>query len=86
MPPANRRTVSPDGYGGWTAGYGGWTAHSPGASRACSRHDTQDEAIRAARRILNNSDGGELVTQGRDGQIRQNDTIPPASDPFPPRG
>ena len=39
----------------------------------------------AARELIRNSGGGELVVQGRDGRIRQKDTIG-KDDPYPPRG
>jgi hypothetical protein len=73
----NRRTVSPRG--------DDWVVQKPGASRVSSVHDTQKEAQDAARRMLQNDGGGELVTQGRDGQIRQKDTIA-RPDPYPPPG
>jgi hypothetical protein len=38
-----------------------------------------------ARAILRNSGGGELITHGTDGKIRDSDTVPPGNDPFPPR-
>ena len=74
----NDRHVTPDPEGGWDV-------RKPGASRASSHHDTQAEAIDRAREIVGNQGGGEVVTHGRDGQIRDKDTIPPANDPFPPR-
>jgi len=64
---------------------GGWDVRKPGASRASSHHDTQAEAIDRAREIVGNEGGGEVVIHGRDGQIRDKDTIPPGRDPFPPR-
>lgn len=63
----------------------GWANKRSGADRAASVHKTQREAENAARDMLKNSGGGELITQGRDGQIRSKDTIPPAKDPNPPR-
>ena len=77
MSTPNRRTVSPRG--------DDWVVQKPGSSRVSSVHDTQKEAQDAARRILQNDGGGELVTQGRDGQIRQKDTIG-RPDPHPPKG
>ena len=79
MAQPNRRTVSPNPDGGWDV-------QKPGASRASSHHDTQADAQTAARRYLGNDGGGELVTQGRNGQIRGKDTVPPGHDPFPPKG
>ena len=64
---------------------GGWDVKAPGASRASTHHDTQSAAINRAREIVHNAGGGEVVTHGRDGQIRDSDTISPGNDPFPPR-
>lgn len=59
----------------------GWTAQKAGASRASSVHDTQAEAIDAARGYLGNQGGGELNIHGRDNKIRAKDTIPNGNDP-----
>lgn len=59
----------------------GWAAEKAGASRASSVHDTQAEAIAAARGYLENQGGGELNIHNRQGAIRAKDTIPPVSDP-----
>jgi Uncharacterized protein conserved in bacteria (DUF2188) len=64
---------------------GTWANQRGGAERAASVHRTQQEAIDAARQNLINSGGGELITQGRNGQIRSKDTIAPGNDPCPPR-
>jgi hypothetical protein len=64
---------------------GGWNVRRPGASRASSHHPTQGEAEARAKEILGNAGGGEAVIHGRDGQIRDKDTVKPARDPFPPR-
>lgn len=64
----------------------GWAVQTPGKSRAGSLHSTQKQAIERGRRSAAASGGGELVVHGRDGQIRQKNTIAPAEDPFPPRG
>jgi hypothetical protein len=64
---------------------GGWDVRAPGASRASSHHDTQAEAIDRGREIVGNAGGGELRIHGRNGQIRDSDTIPPGNDPNPPR-
>lgn len=50
-----------------------------------SLHDTQAGAEDAARDMLRRSGGGELITKGRDGQIRSKDTISPGKDPHPPK-
>lgn len=59
----------------------------PGAQRASVVRDTQREAIDASRRALRNGGGGELaVRRIVDGQIRSQDTIPPANDPRTSKG
>ena len=63
---------------------GGWQVTRPGASRAIVRTDTQGEGIDRARALLRNDRGGELVIHGRDGRIRDADTVAPGNDPFPP--
>jgi hypothetical protein len=60
---------------------GGWDVVKPGATRASAHTDTQAEAQARARAILGNDGGGEMVTHGRDGQIRAKDTIQPGNDP-----
>lgn len=64
---------------------GGWDVEKPGADRASAHLDTQAKAIDRARQIIGNDGGGELRIHGRDGKIRDSDTIPPGNDPFPPR-
>jgi hypothetical protein len=78
MPPVNKRTVTPHP--------DGWSVEKPGASRASSVHDTQAEAIDAARRNLENTGGGELAIKGRDGAVRDQDTVRPGNDPRSSRG
>lgn len=62
----------------------GWRTQREESSRAAGIFDTQREAEDFARDILQNNNGGELITQGQDGQIRSKDTIN-HPDPFPPR-
>jgi hypothetical protein len=64
---------------------GGWDVKKPDAQRSSSHQDTQAEAIARAREIVHNAGGGEVITHGRGGQIRDSDTIAPGNDPFPPR-
>ena len=64
---------------------GGWDVKKRGAERASSHHETQRKAEQRAKEILKNAGGGEAVIHDRHGQIRDSDTVPPASDPFPPR-
>jgi hypothetical protein len=63
---------------------GDWAVRRPGASRASSVHPTQAEAIRRARDSLVRDGGGELTIHGRDGRIRDSDTVGPGHDPSPP--
>jgi hypothetical protein len=63
---------------------GSWANKRNDADRASSLHDTQKEANDAARRMLHNQGGGELITKGLDGRIRSKDTIAPGNDPCPP--
>ncbi|MCB2218067.1 MAG: DUF2188 domain-containing protein [Desulfobulbaceae bacterium] len=63
---------------------GQWANKKHGASKASSLHQTQQEAIDAAKQMLSNQGGGELNVHGRDGKIRSKDTIPPGNDPHPP--
>lgn len=64
---------------------GGWDVKRPGGGRASSHHDTQADAIDRGREIVHNAGGGELRIHGRDGKIRDSDTIQPGHDPNPPR-
>lgn len=48
----------------------GWRVRRTGTKRATSTHDTQDEAIAAARPLAQRAGGGEIVVHDRDGQIR----------------
>jgi hypothetical protein len=64
---------------------GGWDVVAPDASRASAHADTQADAINRAREIVHNAGGGEVRIHGRDGRIRDSDTIAPGNDPNPPR-
>ena len=64
---------------------GGWDVKAPGAGRASSHHRTQAEAERRAKEIVGNRGGGEVRIHGRDGRIRDSDTVAPGRDPYPPR-
>jgi hypothetical protein len=63
---------------------GGWDVKAPHAERASSHHDTQAEAIVRAREIIGNAGGGELVTHGMDGRIRESDTVAAAQHDIQP--
>lgn len=64
---------------------GGWDVRAPDSQRASAHTDTQADAINRARDIVGNAGGGEVVIHGRDGRIRDSDTIAPGNDPNPPR-
>ncbi len=63
---------------------GGWDIKAPGAQRASSHHDTQAGGHRPSSRDRHNAGGAEVITHGRDGRIRDSDTVAPGNDPFPP--
>jgi len=64
---------------------GGWDVKKPGSRRASAHTSTQKEAQDRAREIVHNAGGGEVRIHGRDGKIRDSDTIAPGNDPNPPR-
>jgi len=61
----------------------GWAVKGEGNSKDTSHHDTQKEAMNAARDIAKNQKS-EMFVQGRDGKIRERNTY--GDDPFPPKG
>lgn len=75
--PSNRHVV-PDADGGWSI-------KKPGAFRSSGHETTQAAAIKRAKEIVRNQGGGEVRIHGRDGKIRDSDTVAPGKDPFPPR-
>lgn len=64
---------------------GKWEVTKPGSERASGVFDRQSDAIDRGREIVGNTGGGELQIRGRDGRIRDSDTIAPGNDPNPPR-
>lgn len=62
---------------------GNWAVVREGAERDSSHHNTQADAIDAARQTAQR-EGVELFIHRPDGRIRERDTHGP--DPFPPRG
>ena len=61
----------------------GWAVVREDAERDSSHHDTQADAIDAARQTAQR-ERVELFIHGRDGRIRERDSY--GSDPYPPRG
>lgn len=78
MSSENRRHVVPNKAGGWDV-------EKAGAKRASQHTDTQAQAIARAKEIVHNAGGGEVTISGRDGKIRDSDTVRPGNDPNPPR-
>jgi Uncharacterized protein conserved in bacteria (DUF2188) len=76
--PARQRHVVPNPDGGWDV-------RAPGNARSSSHHESQSDAIVRAREILRRTGGGQAVIHGRDGTVRNSDTVSPRRDPFPPR-
>lgn len=74
----NRRHVVPNEKGGWDV-------KKPGSDRSSGHSDTQKQAQDRAREIVRKAGGGEVKIHGRDGKIRDSDTIAPGNDPMPPR-
>jgi hypothetical protein len=64
---------------------GKWVNKRNDAEHASSVHNTQRDAIAAAKEMLQREGGGELIVMGLNGRIRSKDTIPPGNDPIPPR-
>lgn len=64
---------------------GTWANKRNDADKASSLHRTQKGAEQAAKEMLRNQGGGELITKGVDGKIRSKDTIAPGNDPNPPK-
>jgi hypothetical protein len=65
--------------------HGGWDVKKPGATRASAHTTTQARAIARAKEIVGRAGGGEVRIHGRDGAIRDSDTVAPGNDPNPPR-
>lgn len=61
----------------------GWAVRGAGNERATSVHETQREAISAARQAAIRQ-GSEMLIHGEDGRIRERNTY--GKDPFPPKG
>lgn len=68
----NQRVVQRDG---------DWGVHGAGNTRDKPHHDTQAEAIAAAREIARNQ-RSEVITHGRDARSRSKDIY--GNDPNPP--
>jgi hypothetical protein len=63
---------------------GGWKVKAEGAARASSLHNTQNEAIEAARLLAQKRRPSQIMIHGRDGRFLREYTY--GQDPFPPKG
>ncbi len=78
MSSTNRRHVVP-------GKSGGWDVKKPSGQRSRAHTDTQAQAVARAKGIVGRAGGGEVRIHGRDGAIRDSDTVAPGTDPKPPR-
>ena len=60
---------------------GGWDVKGEAAKRPSGHEKTQADAEKRAKDIVGNAGGGEVVIHGRDGRIRDKDTVAPGNDP-----
>ena len=65
---------------------GGWKSVVSGNSRASFIARTQKQAYDKQARSFKKSGGGEISICGRNGVIRDKNTIAPMRDSFPPKG
>lgn len=63
-----------------------WVGRRTDASRISISADTQAAAYDAARDLVARNGGGEISLHGRDGRIRDKNTIAPAKDPRNTKG
>lgn len=64
---------------------GSWAVKKPGVPTPESRHRTQGAAEDRAKSQVSREGGGEVRIHGRDGRIRDSDTVAPGRDPHPPK-
>ena len=65
---ATMRHVVPDSEGGWKV-------TSPNSQKSSARFSSQADAISRAREIVHKAGGGEVIIHGRDGTMRDRDTV-----------
>ncbi|OBW90946.1 DUF2188 domain-containing protein [Gallibacterium genomosp. 3] len=65
---------------------GEWVSIIEGNQRASVKVKTQREAYIIQRERFNKASGGEILIHGRDGKIREKNTISPMKDKYPPKG
>lgn len=59
---------------------GEWNITKEGATRTSGSESTQKEAEQRAKELTGNSGGGEVRIHGRDGKIRDSDTVAPGNE------
>jgi len=64
----------------------GWKSTIAGNDRASFIAPTQQGAYQKQRDSFQKGSGGEILIHGRDGQIRDKNTIAPMKDYHPPKG
>jgi len=64
----------------------GWAVKAGDAKRASAVTPTQKEAISRAKEIVAKAGGGEVSIHGRDGKVRDADTVKPGNDPRSSKG
>jgi len=60
---------------------GNWGVVAPGAKRSSAVTSTQRATEAKAKTIVGNQGGGEVRIHGRNGRIRDSDTVPRGNDP-----
>lgn len=65
---------------------GKWQSKVQGNEKASFVTDTQKEAYAKQRDSFAKGSGGEISVHGKDGKIREKNTISPMKDHFPPKG
>lgn len=63
-----------------------WKGKRPDATRASVVADTQADAYRQTRDLSERNGGGDISLHGRDGRIREKNTIAPKKDPRSTKG
>jgi Uncharacterized protein conserved in bacteria (DUF2188) len=53
----------------------GWAVQRPDNARVDKRYANKRDAVEAGRKTLREEGGGELIIHGRDGRIRDKDTV-----------
>jgi hypothetical protein len=65
---------------------GEWVGKRSEGTRSSVKSATQASAYDATKAIASRNGGGEISVHGRDGQIREKNTIKPARDPRNSKG